>query len=327
MHLVDTKLFGNAFADSLRVAGEHHSLAHTAPFQLCNRFCRIRFQFVRNHNVADIFPIERHMHGRTDTVARVPRHAGLLHQFVIACTDGMSVDFGTHAAAGQFFNIRYARCFKLLAIRLAQRARNRMVGIALRQRSKFQQTCFTYPVGMNRRYIENALCQRTGLIEHNDFRIGQPVPGYFEALGIESPGLSSAPAIGAYLAEQAAAYLGAAEKPDFDPLRRDIVHLRELPFEERQRLAAENPAYGNIVCRCEGISEGEIVDAIRRTPGARSLDGVKRRVRAGMGRCQGGFCTPRVMEILSRELGVPQTELTKNGGASRLLAGRTKEEA
>ena len=107
----------------------------------------------------------------------------------------------------------------------------------------------------------------------DDFRIGQPVPGYFEALGIESPGLSSAPAIGAYLAEQAAAYLGAAEKPDFDPLRRDIVHLRELPFEERQRLAAENPAYGNIVCRCEGISEGEIVDAIRRTPGARSLDG------------------------------------------------------
>ena len=161
----------------------------------------------------------------------------------------------------------------------------------------------------------------------DDFRVGQPVPGYFEALGIESPGLSSAPAIGAYLAEQAAAYLGAAEKPDFDPLRRDIVHLRELPFEERQRLAAENPAYGNIVCRCEGISEGEIVDAIRRTPGARSLDGVKRRVRAGMGRCQGGFCTPRVMEILSRELGVPQTELTKNGGASRLLAGRTKEEA
>ena len=161
----------------------------------------------------------------------------------------------------------------------------------------------------------------------DDFRVGQPVPGYFEALGIESPGLSSAPAIGAYLAEQAAAYLGAAEKPDFDPLRRDIVHLRELPFEERQRLAAENPAYGNIVCRCEGISEGEIVDAIHRVPGARSLDGVKRRVRAGMGRCQGGFCTPRVMEILARELGVPQTELTKNGGTSRLLAGRTKEEA
>ena len=157
--------------------------------------------------------------------------------------------------------------------------------------------------------------------------MGQPVPGYFEALGIESPGLSSAPAIGAYLAEQAAAYLNARQKQNFDPVRRDIVHLRELPFARRQRLAEENPAYGNIVCRCEGISEGEIVDAIHRVPGARSLDGVKRRVRAGMGRCQGGFCTPRVMEILARELGVPQTELTKNGGTSRLLTGRTKEEA
>lgn len=161
----------------------------------------------------------------------------------------------------------------------------------------------------------------------DDFRVGQPVPGYFEALGIESPGLSSAPAIGAYLVEQAAAYLNARQKQNFDSVRRDIVHLRELPFARRQRLAEENPAYGNIVCRCEGISEGEIVDAIHRVPGARSLDGVKRRVRAGMGRCQGGFCTPRVMEILARELGVPQTELTKNGGTSRLLTGRTKEEA
>ena len=161
----------------------------------------------------------------------------------------------------------------------------------------------------------------------DDFRVGQPVPGYFEALGIESPGLSSAPAIGAYLAEQTAAYLNARQKQNFDPVRRDIVHLRELPFARRQCLAEENPAYGNIVCRCEGISEGEIVDAIHRVPGARSLDGVKRRVRAGMGRCQGGFCTPRVMEILARELGVPQTELTKNGGTSRLLTGRTKEEA
>ena len=125
----------------------------------------------------------------------------------------------------------------------------------------------------------------------------------------------------------AAAYLNARQKQNFDPVRRDIVHLRELPFARRQRLAEENPAYGNIVCRCEGISEGEIVDAIHRVPGARSLDGVKRRVRAGMGRCQGGFCTPRVMEILARELGIPQTELTKNGGTSRLLTGRTKEEA
>ena len=96
-----------------------------------------------------------------------------------------------------------------------------------------------------------------------------------------------------------------------------------MPFEERRAFLAQNPSYGSIVCRCEGISEGEIVEAIHR--GARSLDGVKRRTRAGMGRCQGGFCTPRVMALLSRELGAAQTELTKGGGASFLLAGTTKE--
>ena len=101
--------------------------------------------------------------------------------------------------------------------------------------------------------------------------------------------------------------------------------VRELPLPERQALVERDPAYGNILCRCEQISEGEIRDAIRRSPGARSLDGVKRRVRAGMGRCQGGFCAPRVMELLSEELGVPQTQLTKSGGGSLLLTGETKE--
>ena len=87
----------------------------------------------------------------------------------------------------------------------------------------------------------------------------------------------------------------------------------------------ENPAYGQIICRCESVTEGEILDAIRRTPGARSLDGVKRRTRAGMGRCQGGFCAPRVLELLSRELGVPMDQLTKAGGGSRLIAGTNKD--
>ena len=136
---------------------------------------------------------------------------------------------------------------------------------------------------------------------------------------------SSAPAIGSYLAQCVAQKLDATEKLTFVPTRKDIPHLRELPFEERQALVRENAAYGNIICRCEQISEGEIVDAIHRVPGARSLDGVKRRVRAGMGRCQGGFCSPRVIEILSRELGIAQTELTKSGGDSRLLVGYTKE--
>lgn len=159
----------------------------------------------------------------------------------------------------------------------------------------------------------------------DDFIVGESTNGFFEAVGIESPGLSSAPAIGRYLAELAAAKLHAAEKKDFIAQRRDMPHPREMDFASRQDLIARDPAYGQVICRCEGVTEGEIRDAIRRVPGARSLDGVKRRVRAGMGRCQGGFCGPKVMELLSRELHVPITALTKGGGESRLLAGRTKE--
>lgn len=159
----------------------------------------------------------------------------------------------------------------------------------------------------------------------DDFIVGESTDGFFEAVGIESPGLSSAPAIGRYLAELAAAKLHAAEKEDFIAQRRDMPHPREMDFASRQALIARDPAYGQVICRCEGVTEGEIRDAIRRVPGARSLDGVKRRVRAGMGRCQGGFCGPKVMELLSRELHVPIKALTKGGGESRLLAGRTKE--
>ena len=96
-------------------------------------------------------------------------------------------------------------------------------------------------------------------------------------------------------------------------------------FAARAELIRQNPAYGQIICRCESVTEGEIIDAIRRTPGARSLDGVKRRTRAGMGRCQAGFCSPRVMEILARELGVPQSEITKSGGASKIIVGTNKD--
>lgn len=157
----------------------------------------------------------------------------------------------------------------------------------------------------------------------DDFIVGESADGFFEAVGIESPGLSSAPAIGRYLAGLAAEKLGAAEKDDFIAERRDIPRPREMDFAARQALIERDPAYATVVCRCEEITEGEIREAIRR--GARSLDGVKRRVRAGMGRCQGGFCTPRVLELLHEELGTPMTELTKCGGESRLLAGRTKE--
>lgn len=165
--------------------------------------------------------------------------------------------------------------------------------------------------------------------EHKDFVIGQAegAEGFFNAIGIESPGLSAAPAVGRKVAGLVGDCLGLAEKPSYDPGRPAVVRPNEMSFEERKALVDKEPLYGSIVCRCETVSEGEIVAAIRRPLGARSLDGVKRRTRAGMGRCQAGFCSPRVLEILSRELGVPQEQLTKCGGSSRPIVGKTREEA
>lgn len=150
-------------------------------------------------------------------------------------------------------------------------------------------------------------------------------PGFIDVAGIESPGLSASPAIGEYVAEMVRPLLKLEEKEDFISTRKGIINPAALTLEDRNALIRENPAYGQIICRCESISEGEILDAIHRPLGARSLDGVKRRVRAGMGRCQGGFCAPRVMEILVRELGIDPMEVNKAGPGSELLVGKTKE--
>ena len=158
----------------------------------------------------------------------------------------------------------------------------------------------------------------------DDFVIGEisDAPGFFDAAGIESPGLSSAPAIGQWLAEKVAEKLNAKQKEDWNGTRKGIVRPELLSKEERAELIRKNPAYGTIICRCESVSEGEIVDAITRTLGAKSLDGIKRRVRQGMGRCQAGFCTPRTMEILSRELGIRMEEVCKNAPGSEMLTGQ-----
>lgn len=166
----------------------------------------------------------------------------------------------------------------------------------------------------------------SGLRAHedsDDFVIGEPedAKGFFDAAGIESPGLSSAPAIGVYVAGLIAEKAGAAKKENWNGSRKGIVNPQELSKEERAQLIKKNPQYGTIICRCEGISEGEIVDAITRTLGAVSLDGVKRRVRQGMGRCQAGFCTPRTMEILARERNMKMEDICKNGAGSNMLTG------
>lgn len=151
--------------------------------------------------------------------------------------------------------------------------------------------------------------------------------GVLHLAGIESPGLASSPATAAYAAELLGEMgLKLEINESFNPHRQRVVRFREMSDAERAELIKENPAYAKIICRCETVTEGEIIDAIRRPLGARTVDGVKRRARAGLGRCQGGFCMPRVAEILSRELGIPMTEITKDGKGSDLLVGKTKEE-
>ena len=178
--------------------------------------------------------------------------------------------------------------------------------------------------------LRQVITSFAGLRAHEDgheFIIGEVenAPGFIDCAGIESPGLSSSPAIGKMVAEIVRDKLLLPRKSCFKATRKGILNPATLSFEERQALIRENSAYGNIICRCESITEGEILDAIHRPLGARSLDGVKRRVRAGMGRCQGGFCAPRVMEILSRELNIPMEEITKSGGASKLIVGVNKD--
>ena len=164
-------------------------------------------------------------------------------------------------------------------------------------------------------------------LEQHDFVIEEvkDAPHFIDVAGIESPGLSASPAIGCMVADMLKEAMGLSEKDDFVGNRKDILDPSRLSLEERNELIKKNPAYGNIICRCESISEGEILDAIHRPLGARSLDGVKRRTRAGMGRCQMGFCSPRTMEILHRELGLAYEEITKSGGRSNIVMERTKQ--
>ena len=149
--------------------------------------------------------------------------------------------------------------------------------------------------------------------------------GFIDCAGIESPGLTSSPAIGKIVADILKEKLNLEENPNFVGTRKGILDPNTLSLEERNQLIKEQPAYGNIICRCEMITEGEIIDAIRRPLGAKSLDGVKRRTRAGMGRCQAGFCSPKTMEILERELSISMFDITKAGGESNMVLGLVKD--
>jgi len=163
--------------------------------------------------------------------------------------------------------------------------------------------------------------------EGGDFLIGEAedASGFLDAAGIESPGLTSAPAIGEYLAELLQKTDPVPEKENFISTRKGIPDFRHASEEEQKKLIEENPAYAHMICRCELVTEGEILSAIHRTLGATTLDGIKRRTREGMGRCQSGFCAPKTIEILARELKTDKAEITKCGGKSVFLVGKDKD--
>ncbi len=179
--------------------------------------------------------------------------------------------------------------------------------------------------------LRNVITSFAGLrahLERHEFVIEEvkDAPDFIDVAGIESPGLTASPAIGKMVGNMLRDKMGLKEKADWIATRKGIKSTQGLSIEEMNALIKENPAYGTIVCRCESITEGEILDAIHRPLGARSLDGVKRRTRAGMGRCQAGFCSPRTMEIINRELGLPYEKITKSGGKSNIILERTKGE-
>lgn len=178
--------------------------------------------------------------------------------------------------------------------------------------------------------LRQVITSFAGLRAHEDghefiIREVEDAEGFFDCAGIESPGLTSAPAIGELVAELVTGYLCAKKKKHFVEKRKGLVNPKNLSREAYQELIRENPAYGNVICRCETVTEGEIVEAIHRLIPAKSLDGVKRRTRAGMGRCQAGFCSPKTMEILAREWKVPMETITKAGKDSRLIRGYNKD--
>ena len=178
--------------------------------------------------------------------------------------------------------------------------------------------------------LNQAITSFSGLRAHEDkgeFIVSEvkDAENFFDCAGIESPGLSSCDAIGLYMSDLIADKLGLEKNPDFNGKRKGISRITELSIEDYAKLVEEEPDYGQIICRCETVSEGEIISAIKRPLGATDLDGIKRRTRAGAGRCQAGFCSSKVMAILERELGENIQNISKSGQGSEFLKGVTKK--
>ena len=177
------------------------------------------------------------------------------------------------------------------------------------------------------RMVITSFCGLRSVGSTGDFIINMPIPGFVNLAGIESPGLSSAPAIAEYVIEMlkdSGAKL--EEKVDYIKTRESVKHFKDWSIERKNEMIKKDSSFGNIVCRCEGVTEGEIRHAIRTNPKPRDLDGVKRRTRAQMGRCQGGFCSPYIMKLLSEELGEKLENINKCGEGSYVVLHSIKED-
>ena len=172
-----------------------------------------------------------------------------------------------------------------------------------------------------------SFCGVRAYSDRHDFIIeeSKKVKGLILCAGVESPGLTSAPAIAKYVVEElVGANIALAKNEKFNGIRKPEYFFKDLSTEEKNEIIKKDPSYGKIVCRCEQITEGEILRAIRENPPAKNIDAVKRRTRAGMGRCQGGFCQPYVAELIAKEQNIPFEQVTKNGKGSNLVVGVSK---
>lgn len=178
--------------------------------------------------------------------------------------------------------------------------------------------------------VKDAITQYCGLRANRNpeglhIDVYEDIPNYVNLSGVRSTGLTASVSIGKYVARQLGQIgVELTPKENFAAKRKGIARFKDMSPEERERMIQQNPRYGKVVCRCETVTEGEILAALRAPIPARSMDAVKRRLRVGMGRCQGGFCGPRMLELLERELRAPAEEIRKNNKGSHMTVGNAK---
>ena len=178
--------------------------------------------------------------------------------------------------------------------------------------------------GINYRAVITSFAGVRASVKDGDFIIApsKVIPGLIHAAGIDSPGLTACVAIARRVVKLAAdCGLKLLPNTDFNPIRENPHAFRAMTDKEKDDYIKTHPEYGRIICRCEGVSEGEIKAALRQNPKATDLDGVKRRTRSGMGRCQGGFCTPYILQLMAKETDLPEEKITKNGAGSEFILG------